>query len=157
MKPILMLSALMLAIFPATVMADKKQDKDSKQLEEILNSYNDGLTTKNVQKILELYSSAPVFMPEYAPAAVGRDAVRKSYEWVFNTLKLNGIFHIDEIKVIGEHAWMRTHSTGKFTVIATGVEGDVANTEFFLFKREKGIWKIHRYIFTASAPPADKK
>jgi hypothetical protein len=28
----------------------------------------------------------------------------------------------------------------------------VANSEFFLFKRENGVWKIHRYIFTASAP-----
>ena len=50
-----------------------------------------------------------------------------------------------------------TNSTGRFTVIATGVEGDVANSEFFLFKREHGAWKIHRYIFTSSAPPPQPK
>ena len=27
----------------------------------------------------------------------------------------------------------------------------------FLFKRENGVWKIHRYIFTASAPPTQIK
>ena len=91
-------------------------------------------------------------MPEYAPPAVGREAVRKAYEWVFATLKLNGHFIVHEAEVIGDRAWVRTNSTGRFTIIATGVEADVANSEFFLFKRENGGWKIHRYIFTASAP-----
>jgi ketosteroid isomerase-like protein len=79
--------------------------------------------------------------------------VRKAYEWVFATLKLNGRFIVHEAEVIGDTAWVRTNSTGRFTIIATGVEADVANSEFFLFKRENGAWKIHRYIFTASAPP----
>jgi len=39
--------------------------------------YQGLLTNKNVDAILELYSADPVFMPEYAPPAVGREAVRK--------------------------------------------------------------------------------
>ena len=93
-------------------------------------------------------------MPEYAPPAVGREAVRKAYEWVFATLKLNGRFIVHEAEVIGDTAWVRTNSTGRFTIIATGFEADVANSEFFLFKRENGVWKIHRYIFTACRSPA---
>ena len=123
-----------------------------RQFEKLIDTYSEGLTNKNVDGILELYSSDPVFMPEYAPPAVGREAVRKAYEWVFATLKLNGHFIVHEAEVIGDRAWVRTNSTGRFTVIATGVEADVANSEFFLFKRENGGWKIHRYIFTASAP-----
>lgn len=96
-------------------------------------------------------------MPEYAPPAVGREAVRKAYEWVFATLKLNGHFIVHEAEVIGDTAWVRTNSTGRFTVIASGAERDVANSEFFLFKLENGAWKIHRYIFTASAPPPQTK
>ena len=96
-------------------------------------------------------------MPEYAPPAVGRAAVRKAYEWVFSTLKLNGHFVVHEAEIIGDRAWVRTSSTGRFTVIATGVEADVANSELFLFKRENGAWKIHRYMFTASAPRAETK
>jgi ketosteroid isomerase-like protein len=122
------------------------------QFEKLINTYNEGLTNKGVDRILELYSSDPVFMPEYAPPAVGREAVRKAYEWVFATLRLNGHFIVHEAEVIGDRAWVRTNSTGRFTVLATGVEADVANSEFFLFKRENRAWKIHRYIFTASAP-----
>lgn len=152
------ITMLILSIaFSGAALAKSKGESHENELKEIILSYNHGLTTKDVDKILSLYSSSPVFMPEYAPAAVGRDAIRKSYEWVFATLKLNGIFHFDEIEIIGDYAMVRTHSTGKFTVIATGVEAGVANTEFFVFKREAKKWKIHRYIFTASAPPANAK
>ena len=128
-----------------------------RQFEKLINAYGDGLTNQDVEAILELHSSDPVFIPEYAPPAVGRAAVRKAYEWVFATLKLNGHFTVHEAEVIGDRAWARTSSTGRFTVIATGVEADVANSEFFLFKRENGAWKIHRYMFTASAPPPETK
>ena len=82
---------------------------------------------------------------------MGREAVRKAYEWVFATLNLRGHFIVHEAEVLGDTAWVRTNSTGRFTVMATGVESDVANSEFFLFKRENGAWKIHRYIFTSAA------
>jgi uncharacterized protein (TIGR02246 family) len=118
---------------------------DEGQFEKLLNVYQERLATKNVDGILELYSSDPVFIPEYALPAVGREAVRKAYEWVFATLKLNGHFIVHEAEVIGDTAWVRTNSTGRFTVIATGAEGEVANSEFFLLKRENGAWKIHRY------------
>jgi predicted ester cyclase/ketosteroid isomerase-like protein len=130
----------------------KKSASTKGHFEKLLNKYQHRLANNDVNGILELYSSDPVFIPEYAPPAVGREAVRKAYAWVFATLKLEGHFIVHEAKVIGDTAWVRTNSTGRFTVIATGAAGDVANSEFFLFKRESGAWKIHRYIFTASAP-----
>lgn len=129
-----------------------EQSKDTKgQFENLLSVYQERLTNKNVDGILELYSTDPVFMPEYAPPSVGREAVRKAYEWVFATLNLRGHFIVHEAEVLGDIAWVRTNSTGRFTVMTTGVESDVANSEFFLFKRENGAWKIHRYIFTSAA------
>ena len=135
----------------------EESESTKKQLEKLLNAYQELLTNKNVDGILELYSADPVFMPEYAPPAVGREAVRKTYEWVFANLNLKGQFIFHEAEVIGDSAWIRTNSTGRFTIIATGVEAVIANSELFLFKRENGVWKIHRYIFTASAPPPQAK
>jgi ketosteroid isomerase-like protein len=129
-------------------------DSTRAEFAKLIDAYNERLTNKDVAGILKLYSSDPVFMPEYAPPAVGREAVRNAYEWVFATLKLNARFNVHEAEIVGDRAWVRTTSTGRFTVIATGVEADVANSEFFLFKREAGAWKIHRYIFTTSAPQA---
>lgn len=136
---------------------EEKSENTKVQFEKLLDAYQQRLTNKNADGILELYGADPVFMPEYAPPAVGREAVRKAYEWVFATLNLNGHFIVHEAEVIGDTAWVRTNSTGRFIVIATGVEADVANSEFFLFKHENGAWKIHRYIFTASAPLPEMK
>jgi ketosteroid isomerase-like protein len=140
---------------PSTAAASAEASASAKrQIEVLLNSYQERLKNKSIGGILDLYSAAPVFIPEYAPPAVGREAVRKAYEWVFATLNLDGHFIVHEAEIIGDTAWVRTNSTGKFAVIASGVEGDVANSELFVLKRENGAWKIHRYIFTASAPPA---
>lgn len=126
---------------------------DREAIENLVRAYEQALGAGDVSAILALYSSDPVFMPEYAPAAIGREAVRKAYTWVFDTLKLNGVFHIHEIDVNGRQAWARTSSTGRFTVRATGVEAEVGNNEFFLFRREAGGWRIHRYLFNANKPP----
>ena len=145
------LACLLAALFSLPVLAADSGAKA--QFEELLGTYSKGLAGNDVEGVLNLYSSDPVFMPEYAPPAVGREAVRKAYEWVFATLKLDGRFIVHEVEVLGDTAWVRTNSTGRFTVIATGTEADVANSEFFLFKRQGGAWKIHRYIFTSSVPP----
>ena len=140
----------------STAMAQASAEKSEAartQFANLLDSYQEMLAKNDVDGILGLYSSTPVFMPEYAPPAVGREAVRKTYEWVFATLKLNGQFNVHEAEVVGDTAWVRTTSAGHFTVVANGAQGDIANSELFVFKRENGGWKIHRYIFTSSAPP----
>jgi len=125
-------------------------------IENLLNTYQEQLSTNDLDGVLGLYSANPVFIPEYAPPAVGRDSVRKAYEWVFANLKLRGQFAFHDVEVIGNTAWVRTTSTGRFRVMATGAEGDVANSELFVLKLEGGAWKIHRYIFTSSAPPGQR-
>jgi len=158
--PVRLMTAVLLGLFAANAsVADEAEQTAAVRasLEKQLNAYQQRLAQGNVEGILDLYSADPVFIPEYAPPAVGREAVRKAYEWVFATLKLNGRFIVHEAEVIGDTAWVRTNSTGRFTVIATGVEGDVANSELFVFKREQGAWKIHRYIFTSAAPPPQAK
>ncbi len=76
--------------------------------------------------------------------------MRKAYEWVFATMKLRGQFAFHDVEVIGNTAWVRTTSTGHVSVIATGAEGDVANSELFVLKLDEGgAWKIHRYIEAA--------
>ena len=69
---------------------------------------------------------------------------------------MHGQFAFHDVEVIGNTAWVRTTSTGRFRVLANGAEGDVVNSELFVLKLEGGAWKMHRYIFTSSVPPAQK-
>jgi len=51
-------------------------------------------------------------------------------------------------------AYGRTTSAGQQEVLATHKISREANNELFIFRREQGQWKIHRYMFAAANPPA---
>jgi ketosteroid isomerase-like protein len=91
-------------------------------------------------------------MPQHAPALVGRDAVRAGYRQVFDTIKLNVAFDIHEIEIVGDTAWARTSSAGRTRILGPGIEVAEGNNELFIFKRENGDWKIHRYLFSTTQP-----
>lgn len=123
-------------------------------IQSVLRSYETALNANDVDTILGLYGSEPVFMPQHAPALVGRDAVRAGYEQVFVTIKLDVRFDIHEIEEAGEWAWARTSSSGRTKILAAGVEVTEGNNELFTFRRENGAWKIHRYLFSTNQPRA---
>lgn len=120
----------------------------------VLQSYENALNTNDIDAILGLYGSEPVFMPQHAPALVGRAAVRAGYEQVFATIKLAIRFEIHEMEEAGNWAWARTSSAGRTRILAAGIEVTEGNNELFVFRREAGAWKIHRYLFATSQPRA---
>ena len=122
-------------------------------IKELLKTYETALNTNDLERILALYGNEPVFMPQHAPALVGRDAVRAGYEQVFATLKLNIRFEVYEVEETGDWAWARTSSAGRARILAAGVEVDEGNNELFVFRRENGGWKIHRYLFSTNQRP----
>ena len=121
-------------------------------IQSVLRSYEAALNSNAIDTILDLYGSEPVFMPQHAPALVGRDAVRAGYEQVFATIKLDVRFEIHEVEEAGDSAWARTSSAGRTTILATGTQVTEGNNELFIFRRENEAWKIHRYLFATTQP-----
>ena len=119
-------------------------------IEELIQSYQTALNENDTETILGLYGRQPVFMPQHAPALVGRDAVRAGYQQVFETIKLNVRFEIHEIHEVGDWAWARTSSAGTTRILANSAEIAEGNNELFVFQREEGDWKIHRYLFATN-------
>lgn len=122
------------------------------KIQELIAKYESALNASDLEQVLELYGSDPVFMPQHAPALAGRGAVRAGYVQVFDTLSLNIRFEIHEIEENGEWAWARTSSAGKTRIRANNAEVDEGNNELFVFRREGGVWKIHRYLFSTNRP-----
>ncbi len=122
------------------------------EIRDAIHRYETALNANAIDDILGLYGSEPVFMPQHAPALVGRDAVRAGYQQVFETLQLNIRFEIHELQQAGEWAWARTSSAGRTRVLAAGADVDEGNNELFVFRRENGAWKIHRYLFSTNRP-----
>jgi len=123
-------------------------------IETLLRSYEAALNSNDMETILSLYGSEPVFMPQHAPAMVGRTAVRAAYRNVFDTIKLNIVFTTHEIEIHGDTAWARTSSAGRTRILSAGIEVEEGNNELFVFRQEGGAWKIHRYIFSTTQPRA---
>ncbi|EQC0996773.1 TPA: DUF4440 domain-containing protein [Pseudomonas aeruginosa] len=123
-------------------------------IQSILQSYETALNANDIDAILDLYGEAPVFMPQHAPALVSREAVRAGYQQVFASIKLQIRFDIHEVEVIGDWAWARTSSAGRTRLLAEDVEIAEGNNELFVFRREHGHWKIHRYLFATNQPRA---
>jgi uncharacterized protein (TIGR02246 family) len=123
-------------------------------IQAILQRYETALNSNDIDTILDLYGRDPVFMPQHAPALVGRTAVRAGYEQVFATLKLAIRFEIHEVEEAGDWAWARTSSAGRTRILAAGIEVEEGNNELFVFQRENGAWKIHRYLFSTNQPRA---
>ena len=74
---------------------------------------------------------------------------------IFETIKLTVVFNIHEIVEMGSDlAYVRTTSAGQQEVLATRKKSTEGNNELFIFRKEHGQWKIHRYLFATSNPPA---
>jgi uncharacterized protein (TIGR02246 family) len=122
----------------------------------VIKAYEKSLNTSDTQAALALYGEDPVFMPEFSAALSGRDAVKAGYDHVFDTIKLNVSFTIHEIVEMGDLAYARTTSAGKTEILKNKATVQEANNELFIFRKEKGKWKIHRYLFASSNPPSAK-
>jgi uncharacterized protein (TIGR02246 family) len=131
------------------------QDFDRTKIEAVLSTYEKALNESSADTVMTLYANDGVFMPQHSLPNVGKNAVRAAYSRVFQAIKLNIKFTIDEIlQVSPEWAIARTRSAGFVTINATGDKGPEANQELFVFqKQEGGEWKIARYIFSTTNPP----
>lgn len=124
------------------------------EITKLLKSYEEALNSSDGEAAFALYSSDPVVMPQNSPPCVGRDAVRAIYKHFFEVLRLNVVFTIHEIVAIGgDLAYGRTTSAGTQVILAGNKQSEEANNELFIFRREDGVWKIHRYLFSTSNPP----
>lgn len=123
-------------------------------IQDVLKAYETALNGNDTNAILDLYGQDPVFMPQNAPALVGREAVRAGYEQVFATIKLDVRFDIHEVQELGDTAWARTSSAGRTRILANGAVVAEGNNELFIFRREQDAWRIHRYLFATNQPRA---
>jgi uncharacterized protein (TIGR02246 family) len=128
---------------------------DEKAIAAGLASYEDALNQSSTDAVMKLYASDGVFMPQNSPSSVGTAAVRTAYDAVFNAITLSVKFDIAEIhQVAPEWAFARTNSAGRVKVHATGESAAEGNQELFVFQKVAGDWKIARYCFSTTNPPA---
>ncbi len=126
----------------------------NQEITNLIWAYENALNSHDPKAVMALYGSDPIFIPQNTEAFIGREAVQARYQQGSQTIKVNVVFTIHEIVEMGDLAYGRTTSAGQQEVLATHKISREANNELFVFRREQGQWKIHRYMFAAANPPA---
>jgi uncharacterized protein (TIGR02246 family) len=121
-----------------------------------IKAYEMALNASDTAAALDLYGEDPIFMPQYSGALSGREAVKTGYDHVFNALKLNVTFTVHEAVEMGDLAYVRTTSAGRTEILSKKTTVKEGNNELFIFRKEHGKWKIHRYLFASTNPPEAK-
>jgi uncharacterized protein (TIGR02246 family) len=141
--------------FKSTLAPDEVAE-DEAAIRGVMASYNDALNGGKTAAVMPLYADDGVFMPPYSQSAVGKAAVEKAYDAVFEELKFHVRFTIAELNVIAPSwAYVRTNSAGTTGHHSTGRTTAEANQELFIFRKgDDGKWRIARYSFSPTNPPS---
>jgi len=131
--------------------------EDEAAIRNVMASYNDALNGGRTAAVMPLYADDGVFMPPYSQSAVGKASVEKAYDAVFDELKFNVKFTIAELVVMAPRwAYVRTNSAGTTSHHSTGRTTTEANQELFIFRKgDDGAWRVARYSFSPTNPPAN--
>lgn len=119
---------------------------NTKQLETTIETYFEFLNAKNHQ-ITDLFTNDAVLMLGPFETVVGIDAVKTAYRNHFAHVTFGRVLHIDEVFATEELGFVRTHSTGTVTPMATGEAHEELARELFVLQRMDGKWLIRQYIF----------
>lgn len=124
------------------------------RIEAVLRRYEAALNAADTNAAVEVYADDAVFMAQHRAPAIGRAVIRQAYDEIFATLRLHVRFDIDEVEVLGDTAWARTHSSGKTEMHAAGVTVPERNSELFILRKQRdGEWRVARYLFATQNPP----
>jgi uncharacterized protein (TIGR02246 family) len=135
--------------------SDSATSGEERAIRAAMELYNDALNNGSTDAALALYAEDGVFMPPYSQSAVGKEAVQKAYDKVFQELKFDVKFTIAELVVMApDWAFVRTNSAGTTGHASTGRTTAEANQELFIFRKDgDGKWRIARYSFSPTNPP----
>ena len=132
-------------------------ETEPSSVERTISLYEQALNSADVDAIMAVFTPDGVFMAPNSVSTVGSEAIRAAYDGLFQAISFETRLQVDEIvNVAPDWAFARTNSAGFVTVRANGQRLPDANHELFIFQKAKdGAWKIARYSFATTNPPAN--
>jgi uncharacterized protein (TIGR02246 family) len=128
--------------------------EDQEAIKAVLLAYCDALNSSSTEEVMKLYAADSIFMPQHFPTITGSNAIRDTYEKIFQTIALSVAFNIGDIVVTSsEWAFVNTSSVGTTKGHANGQVSVEGNQELFVLQKVGEVWKIARYCFCTTNPP----
>ncbi|KAF2111181.1 hypothetical protein BDV96DRAFT_650286 [Lophiotrema nucula] len=120
----------------------------------LLQAYASALSASSTSKVMDLYTTDAVFMPQNFTTIEGHAAIKETYEKIFDTIALDVTMDVKEVHSFDdEWAFARTTTAGIQKVLKTGETSKEGNQELFVCQKVDGSWKMARYCFCSTNPP----
>ncbi|HEX8517898.1 MAG TPA: SgcJ/EcaC family oxidoreductase [Bacteroidia bacterium] len=126
---------------------ETKANSEKQSIEKVITAYQDALNASDAAKVVELFTKTGVLMANAAPTAEGAEAVKGTYQYVFDNFTYDLKFTVLDVVVNGNTAFVRSQSKGSFVIKASNQKVDDEFRELFVFEKENGQWKIARYMY----------
>ncbi len=127
-------------------------EEDRNAIEATITNYWAALNASDVEGVLALYTEDGVFIATEGPTVVGKRLIRAAYEQIFDTIKPDIAFTMDEIVQIGNFAFARTFSMGEVTVLVGDLTLPEKHREYFVLEKTGDEWKIAQFLFNKMDP-----
>ena len=120
-------------------------------IEKLIFDYSSAFNAADITKTVALYSPEGILMPNNGPVAQGQNQLTKSFYFLFSKFQIEINYHINEITISGDYAYVRTNSIVKTFVKANNELIVLENKELFVVQKLNDDWKISHYIFNNTA------
>jgi ketosteroid isomerase-like protein len=137
---------LLLAATGALAIIGPAQAEPSIELGAILDRYADAFRAANVEALVKLFTARGSYLLQGHKAAVGPDALRKTFAETLERVHVDLSFDIQEAAKYAEIGWLRATSIARVKVLASGKEGPFPYNNLVVFEPEGGVWKIRSYV-----------
>lgn len=134
-------------------------EADYAAIEAIEKEWQEAYGNRDFDALANLYTEDGWVMARRRPAMRGRDEIKDFFASVAENTKLAVTFDVEELEVIGDHAW----NTARFALTyqpmddihGTGPIHDFGRALIIYKKGDDGRWRIHRDMDTPTPDAED--
>ena len=118
-------------------------DRDEQAIRDLISNWLSASRAGDTQTVLSLMSEDVVFLIAGRPPMRGKSTFAAS-QGAMSDFDMNGTSEIQEIKVLGDWAWVWTKLTVVITPRHGGAPTKRAGNTLSILKKEQGNWVLHR-------------
>lgn len=116
-------------------------------VERAVRAYFEALNRSDVDGVVSAFAEDGSLMGDERETATGHVQLRRAFEGIFKTLRLQREPFIDQIREGADMAAALTHTTGTLTVLASNTTMDLPSRELFVLRKFGNGWRITEYMF----------
>jgi uncharacterized protein (TIGR02246 family) len=136
--------ALSSLLFLFIISCKPKRNDPAYTVHEIIKADNAG----DIEKVLSLYTNDAVLIPAGKANIIGKDLIRKNYETIFSTSRLELHPLVIEVTRSGELSVIRGIISGNVLNLKDSSSAIVNDKFLMALKNIEGTWKIHRLMWS---------